>query len=233
LLFLLTAPARADLVISIESTSVGQGGQGTVDILLTSTAPMNTPDQFNGYGFQLQIVNNGTDNTQLAFAANQDFGYISDAALKPSYIFLGDSAAAEPPVSPIGAPGVTVYPNDTFTGTDSTADGQSVGVATGETFLLASLTVTTDTGAPPVARDSFTISLVPTSGSGSFFDNPNTFFDTFDTDSGTETSAVPFTSASGTVSVDAVPEPAALVLGLIGVFIVGAWRFASVRWGQG
>jgi hypothetical protein len=69
-------PARADLVISIGNASVAQGGAGTVDVFLTSTASSQAPDQVNNYAFQLQITNNGADNTQLAFSVNQDFGYI-------------------------------------------------------------------------------------------------------------------------------------------------------------
>jgi hypothetical protein len=59
----LAMPARADLVISIGSASVAQGGTGTVDVFLTSTASSGIPDLINNYGFQLQITNNGADNT--------------------------------------------------------------------------------------------------------------------------------------------------------------------------
>ena len=138
-----------------------------MDVLLTSTAGSQSPDLINNYGFQLQITNNGADNTQLAFSANQDFGYISNTGLNPAYLFLGDSFDAAPPSSPVGSAGQTVYPNDTFTGADSTYSGNPVSLSSGTTYLLASLTVTTATGASPGVGDSFTISLVPTSGSSS------------------------------------------------------------------
>jgi len=206
-------PARADLIISIGNASVAQGGTGTVDVLLTSTAGSQAPDLINNYAFQLQITNNGVDNTQLAFSANQDFGYISNSSFNPAYLFLGNSFDAAPPSSPVGSPGQTVYPNDTFTGADSTYSGNPVSLSSGNTYLLASLTVTTLTGASPLVGDAFTISLVPTS---------NTFFDNFDFNSGSELTATPFTSTSGTVNIvaAAVPEPSSIVTGLTALLIL-------------
>jgi hypothetical protein len=106
-----------------------------------------------------------------------------------------------------------VYPNDTFTGADSTYSGNPVSLSSGNTYLLASLTVTTLTGASPLVGDAFTISLVPTS---------NTFFDNFDFNSGSELTATPFTSTSGTVNIvaAAVPEPSSLVTGLTVLLIL-------------
>ncbi len=215
-------PARAGLIVSIESASVAQGGTGTVDVFLTSTAGSQSPDLINNYGFQLQITNNGADNTQLAFSANQDFGYISNTGLNPAYLFLGDSFAAQPPASPVGSPITTVYPNDTFTGADSTSSGNPVSLSSGTTYLLASLRVTTVTGAPPLIGDAFTISLVPTSDNGSLHTNPNTYFDNFDFNSGSELSFTSFTSTSGTVTIvaSAVPEPATIVSGLAALLIL-------------
>jgi len=180
----------------------------------------------NNYAFQLQITNNGADNTQLAFSANQDFGYISNGSLNPAYLFLGDSSAAQPPPSSIGSPGRTVYPNDTFTGADSSFSGNPVSLSSGNTYLLASLTVTTATGASPLIGDSFTISLVPTSGTGSLSANPNTYFDNFDFNSGSELSSTPFTSTSGTVNIvaTAVPEPSTIVSALTALLILAGFH---------
>ena len=187
-----------------------------------SVAQNHYKNLINNYAFQLQITNNGTDNTQLAFSTNQDFGYISNTSLNPAYLFLGDSSAAQPPPSPIGSPGQTVYPNDTFTGTDSTYSTNPVSLSAGTTYLLASLTVTTLTPASPLIGDSFTISLVPTSGSGSMF-AANTFFDNFNYGQGTETSYTSFTSTPGTVNIVsavAVPEPASIISGLTALLIL-------------
>ena len=84
-------PARASLVVMIDSTRFGRGEQdggrlchehGTVSL--------------DAYGFDLQIANSGLDGTQLAFATNQSFGYLNN----PSYVFYGDSNAAQTSTSP-------------------------------------------------------------------------------------------------------------------------------------
>jgi len=231
-LALSAAPARADLVLSIGSTPVAQGGTGTIDVLLTSTAPMSAPDAINFYGFQLQITNNGVDNTQLAFSSSQNFGYVSNASLNPAYVFLGDSLAAQSVPPFLGSPTQTVYPNDTFIGVDATNSTNPVLLSAGTTYLLAILSVTASTPAPPMTGDSFTISLVPPSGNGSISSNTNTVFDNFNFNTGTEVSATLYTSTSGTVSIvgAAVPEPASIVLGLAGLILpVGIMAFKRRR----
>jgi len=77
-----------------------------------------------------------------------------------------------------------------------------------------------------VAGDAFTVSLAPRSGTGSVFDNPNTYFDNFDFNSGTELSATPFTSVSGTVTItaSAIPEPASIISGLTALLIVAGFH---------
>ncbi len=212
----------AGLSISIGNASVAQGGTGTFDVLLTNTS--QSPDLINNYAFQLQITNNGVDNTQLAFSANQDFGYVSN---NPAYVFYGDSNAAQSSPPYIGGPPTqTVYPNDTFTGADSTFSGNPVSLSSGSTYLLASLTVTTLTGSSPLIGDAFTISLVPTSGTGSLYANPNTYFDNYDFNGGSELSPTPFTSTSGTVNIvgAAIPEPAAFISGLTALLILAGFH---------
>jgi hypothetical protein len=217
-------PARAELVISIQNTSVVQGDTGIVNVFLTSTATAQAPDLINNYAFQLQITNNGVDNTQLAFSANQDFGYVNaTASPTPPYVFLGDSFAAQSSPPFIGGPPTqTIYPNDTFTGVDSTFSGNPVSVSAGTTYLLTSLTVTTATGAAPISGDSFTVSLVPPTGNGSISAGTNTYFDNFDFNSGSELSATPYTSTSATVKITpaSVPEPASIISGLTALLVV-------------
>jgi hypothetical protein len=221
----IAAPARADLLLSIGSASVIQGDAGTFDVLLTSTASSHAPDLINNFGFQLQITNNGVDNTQLAFSANQNFGYLSDATLNPHYVFLGDSIGAGPPPSG-GIVTTTVYPQDTFVGFDSTASGNPVTLSSGTTYLLASLTITTLSGAPPMADDSFTISLVPATVDGSMNGSITTFFDNLDFTTGAALSTAPFKSAPGTVTIVAaeVPEPASIISGLTAIVVLGTIR---------
>jgi hypothetical protein len=211
------SPAHAGLTISIGSASVAPGGTAMVDVLISASSA----ESINFYGFQLQMTNNGSDNTQLAFSNTQDFSYISNAGLNPSYVFLNDSSAAQPPVSPIGAAFTTVYLNDSFSGTDSTNSGNPVSIAAGQTYLLAILSITTATEAPPLLGDSFTIGLVPGSGDGSVNTNSQTFFGNFNFNTGVEISAAPFTSTSGTVNIvgAAVPEPSSIVMGLAGLVL--------------
>jgi hypothetical protein len=229
----LASPASAGVVISIGSATVAEGKSATVDVWLShDPASANSSDAINNYGFRLLITNNGVDNTQLAFAGTQNFSYLTNTSLNPAYLFLGDSSAASPPTSAPGSSGTTHYPNDTWNGADSTASGNPVTVGSGDKFLLASLVLTASTAAPPMVVDSFTISLVPGSGNGSVTTNPFTYFDNFDFQNGTEQSAAPFTSTSGTITVAAsvVPEPASLVLASTGLLLAaGFWGARRLR----
>ena len=225
----LPIPARADLVVTIDSSSVPAGGTGTVDVFVASTGT----DTINSYGFDLQIANSGLDGTQLAFSSNQSFGYVNDS----SYLFYGDSNAAETSTAAgYTSSSATGYPNDTFLGLDYTADGNPVTLSSGTSYLLASLTVTTATGAPPAVGDTFSVSLVPTSGSGSLFAGSNTYFDVLNSNY-QETSYTAFSSNSGTLTIgpaSAVPEPASIVSGLAGLVVVAsAWGARRLRSSNG
>ncbi len=204
-------PARGDVVISFATTPVAVGGTGTVDVYLTS----NAPDMINGYGFQVQLSNLGLDGTQLQFTPNEDLSYVNN----PDYVFAGNS------YNLVGSTtsSMTGYPNDTFGAVDSTLNNNSspVTLTPGTPYLLASLTVTTipapPGGAAPMPGDSFSISLVPTSGDGSALGSSNTLFNNYDySGNNGEISATPFTSTSGTINIvaSAVPEPASIVSGL-------------------
>jgi hypothetical protein len=213
-------PARGDLMLTIGPATVSTGGTGYFDVTLTSNAAAASPDLINNYAFQLQITNNGVNNTQLAFDGTQNYSYLTDTTAPTPYLFLGDSFDAQPPASG-GSPTDTIYPNDTFTASDSTFSGDPVSLSSGTTYLLAQIRITTLTGAPPLATDSFTIHLVPASGSGSLFDNPNTYFDNFDFTIFNELSATPFSSIPGSVDVVAsVPEPSSVLCAAIGVAIL-------------
>jgi hypothetical protein len=78
------APARAELTISIDSTSVTSipvAGTGTIDVYISSTTGS---DQINNYGFALVISGSNPGMTQLQFIASPDpTGAVSD----PSYVF--------------------------------------------------------------------------------------------------------------------------------------------------
>jgi hypothetical protein len=212
-------PARADLVVSIGSTSIPQGGTGSIDVLLTSTASPSSPDLVNNLGFKLQI----TGPNELQFSTSQSFSYLTNS----QYVFFGDSTD-QMTSSPGGVVTKTVYPNDTFAGSDSTSSTNPVSLSSSNTpVLLARLSL--DAGITN-ASDSYTISLVPTAGNGSMANNASTFFDVFDFSTGGETSAVPFTSTPGTVNITApVPEPGSLVYGVSGLVLLAGSVGANRR----
>jgi len=220
LLPLFAAPARADFVVSIGSTTISQGGTGTLDVWLTSNAGSSSPDLLNNYGFTLQI----TGPNELQFSPAQSFNYLSSS----QYVFAGDSDD-QMTSSPGGTAATTVYSNDTFVGNDSTFSANPVSLSSTNTpVLLAALTLDATITNP---GDIYSISLVPSSGNGSINSSSQTFFDVVDfLNTGLETSAVPFTSTPGTVTIASasIPEPASIVSGLIAVLIlagvVGARR---------
>ena len=209
-------PARADLVISIGGATVPRGGSGVVDIFLSSTATSSSPDLLNNLGFTLQI----TGPNELQFTPTQDFSYLNS----PQYVFSGDSTD-QITSSPGGSVGTTVYTNDTFVVADSTFSGDPVSLsASSGQLLLATLSLNP---ASTNVGDSYTISLVPPAGDGSMNSSFSTFFDNFNFSTGTETSAVPFTSTPGTLTIaaTAIPEPATIVSGVTAILIL-----SSVHW---
>jgi hypothetical protein len=224
LLLLVATPARAGFVVSIGDASVPRGGTGTLDVWLSSTASSSSPDLLNNLAFTLQI---GGPN-ELKFSSSQSFSYLSSG----QYIFAGDSTD-QTTSSPGGTVAQTVYPNDTFVGNDSTNSGNPVSLSTANTpVLLAALTLDTTITS---LGDKYSISLVPSSGNGSMEGSSQTFFDVFDFSTGLETSAVPFTSMAGTVTITgaSVPEPSSLVSGFAGFVILalmhGAKRYSLKR----
>ncbi len=221
LLVLAAIPVRAGLVISVGSTSIVQGGTGSIDVYLSSTATPATPDQLDDYAFTLQIM--PIDAGNLAFSTPQGFAYLSS----PQYVFYGDSAdyiagiASPPPLG--GAVTQTVYNNDTFLGFDNTNSLNPVSLSTSSgPLLLASLSLDASITS---AGESFTVALVPTSGNGSMASGASSYFNVVDSNFN-EISAVPFGSTSGTVNIIAasVPEPASMVCALIGAAVIAACR---------
>jgi hypothetical protein len=217
-------PARANFVVSIGSTTVPQGGTGSLDVLVSSTASAASPDQLNNLAFTLQI----TGPNELRFSPTQSFSYLNSA----QYIFSGDSGDHTSGL-PGGTVANTVYTGDTFIGSDSAASGKPVSLsAASGPVLLAHLSL--DATITNVG-DSYTIGLVPPSGNGSINSSSFTVFDVFNSSTGAETSAVPFTSNPGTVTITAaaVPEPASIVSGLTGLALLagflGAYRLRHPR----
>jgi hypothetical protein len=215
-------PARADLVISIGTTTtpgpgtvdVAQGGTGTIGLWLSSTVSSGPPDVFNEYGLDVQI--SGPNFLHFAPTASQDFvSYLNNS----QYVF----------VQPFGMNnsfdwqnGITTgminsvsYANDTFVVSDSTNDLSTVSMTSNSGyFLLATLIVSAPTNDVNVG-DAYTLNLNIDSG--------NTFFDQFQV----EGSGVTVDSVStGQVMITAasVPEPSSIVIGLSATVILASLR---------
>jgi hypothetical protein len=218
------APARAGLVVSIANSTVAQGGTGSVEVDLTNNGTSSVA--INDYAIQLVIAPATGTFTQLAFTlpTSQQLAYLGDS----NYIFVNNSIAALAPPF-VGGPSQTVYNNDTFTAADSTADGNTVSIAAGQTYLLAILPITTLSQLDPQAGDSFGVGLNPAFGTGSNTGGASTYFDVLDSNNN-EISFVPFTSNAGTVTVSgsAVPEPGSIVAALQAI-LIGTGIFAARR----
>ena len=140
--------SRADLLVGIASPTVAAGGNGSIEVDITNTG--NSAVAINDYAIELVITPTNGTLTQLAFSTPTpaQLGYLTDPSAVPGYVFLNDSGDAAVPPSFIGGPGQTVYNNDKFSATDSTADGNPVTIGAGQTFLLAVLPLTTLTQQP-------------------------------------------------------------------------------------
>ena len=199
--------ARADFIVTVApNTNLAVGSSGYVPVYISSTAG----DLLQNTSFEFQVTTGGS--TRLEFTGSP--APASDPTFSnSSYVFFGNSSD-QTNASPLGASSQTVVPGDTFIGGDFTL-GNNV-VVPGSNVLLAELPVTSLTGLPPSVGDTFTISLVPTSGSGF---SGNTGFGDSDFNFGN------FTSIAGTVTIVAatVPEPAAWILGLValGACVIG------------
>ena len=170
----------------------------------------SSPDLLNNYAFTLQI----TGPHELEFSTSQSFDYLTSS----QYVFAGDSNN-QMTSSPGGTVTTTVYSNDTFVGNDSTFSGNPVFLSSANTpVLLAALTLDATITSP---GDSYTVSLIPASGNGSINSSTQTYFDLYNFNTGVETSAVPFTSTPGTVTISAatVPEPSSMALALTVILI--------------
>lgn len=214
-------PARAELTISFSSPSIQQGQMGTVDVYATS----DNNDTLNTFGFQVQV----SGPNDLQFVQPTADTWVNST--NPPYV-LQSEAPSYGATSTGDSVGTTSSLNDTYTGTNQTQSLNTVTLTTGTKYLLAVLTV--DTTGTNVG-DTYTISLVPSSGNGS--NNSNTavtFFDTVDLNFH-ETGYVGFTSTSGTITITpaSVPEPGSLVLGLSAMAMVAGVGAGRRRRGRG
>jgi hypothetical protein len=214
-LCLCSNPLRADFVISFDpNTNIAPGGSGYVNAYISSTTPGGQTLSQTSFEFALST----TGGTRLEFMSSP--APASDPTFSnPNYVFAGNSFS-ESNGFPLGSVQTASAPNDRFAGGDFPADfGFTVIDAMPK--LIASVPITTLTGLPPGDGDTFTISLVPASGSG--FTGQTGFFDALN-------SGQPFTSGIGTITITGItasPEPSALIL--VGTGVGLSWLVGRRR----
>lgn len=200
LLFLSPGSLQADFLISFDpNTLIAAGGSGYVNVYISSDAVGG--QTLNNTNFEFALTTAGS--TRLEFT-NSPSPSSDPTFANGNYVFFSDSGA-QANNFPLGTATTNTVPNDRFLGGDLTQSGSDV-LVTSTARLLAMVPVTAATGLPPAGGDTFTISLVPTTGAGGagpdgnsgFGDSSGNFF--------------PFTSTTGTITVTATPEPSALVL---------------------
>ena len=161
---LFTAPARADLTLFLQDTTVAQGGYGEMNIWIGSNNTAN--DVFSNYSFDLQI----TGPNVLQFAPNpfepstatpqtQNYNYLA----APNYIFPGDSLDGTTDSNGGALPGN--QNNQQFIGIDQSFSATNYAPANdmpGYTLLASVVLFAFDTN----VGDVYTVSLVP--GSNTF-----------------------------------------------------------------
>lgn len=124
-LFLFSVPARADIVLSIESVTGAPGSTGTFDVLLTNTGPSS--QNIAAFNFELT-----TANTDITFTD------VTTGTTTATYIF--PSSFFGPDIT-TNASGQTVEAGDA----DATFNGTDVG--SGATFGLGSVSYSIAGGA--------------------------------------------------------------------------------------
>lgn len=121
----LAGPARADIILSIESVTGAPGSSGTFDVLLTNTGPASQ----NIDAFFLEL---STSDTNITFT-----GVTTSTTTQP-YIFAGDSLFG--PIIATSGPGQVVDASDV-----SASSGNDVGL--GQEFGIGSVAYSIDPGA--------------------------------------------------------------------------------------
>ncbi len=195
--FTMGLPSMAGIVVTLGSTTIAQGGTGTIEVRISGSS--NVPDLLDNFDTTFQLIPVGNGNA-ISFVNPQSDSQLSD----PSYVFAGVSQNVVQG-NPMGAVG----PSNTFIGGDFSDDGlgnsNPVGVSNANDFLLYRFDI--DAG-NAVAGDQFLLQLT----SGSFLD------DTFN--------PFPFSvQGSGQISISAVPEPSTWALSSLGCLAAGYWQW--------
>jgi len=189
LLGLTASGARAELAISVGSSTVAPDGIGTVDITITP----NHGHTLSDFGLELQITPVGATSF-LQFTSSQPDPYGNS-----NYVFYNQSLKQLLDLPFWSVPSSPPSPLVSITGGDSSSLGY-VFIPKGSTEYLATVQFEAAPGA--TVGDKFTISLVNDPGQ-TYFDNKNG-------------QPLYYTSTPGTVMVvSAVPEPSSSTVVLL------------------
>jgi len=203
-------PLRAEFVISFDAnTNIAPGGSGFVNVYISSNSGPQTLSQTS---FILSLSPTGP--TRLEFQDSPPPA--SDPTYANSnYVFSGNNSLNQAFGAPLGT-------RQSFSGTNDRFGGGDLAllpvVVDATAKLLGMIPVTAASGAPPAPGSTFTISLVPTSGS-TIIDNTG-FADGIG-------NWQPFTSSTGTITVTATPEPSAMIL--VGTGVGLSWLIGRRR----
>lgn len=195
----IATPTQAGLIISIQNAQFTEGSNGSIDVLISSS----TPIELTSYSFEFLIEQVGATTSELRFADPQ-----SDSQLLSSnYVFAagsykrdGDPSNGIPPDA-IGSVGTKNFINDSFIGLDF-ATSTAYPMIGSQPSLLATLDFVSGPGVLGTkAGDEFRIRLV----SGPFTDFTDENF-----------SSIDYSSTDGKVQIiSAVPEPSSLSIFLL------------------
>jgi len=124
-MLLLSVPAKADIVLSLESVTGAPGSTGTFDVLLTNTGP--SAQNIAGFDFELTTAD-----------PNITFTGVTTATTTAAYIF---------PDSLFGPDIATLASGQTVDASDLDASGSGTDVGSGAIFGLGNVSFSIDPGA--------------------------------------------------------------------------------------
>lgn len=209
--------AHADFTVTVGSATITEGDTGFVDVMIRSDGASALPLASAGFTFNITATNNANTLEFISLqpqdqSAPPTAAYLTSYLVDPNYVFFGNSSDFDNKTAVGNVTSTLTGTNDQYDGGDSTFlnNGADLFVPTTDVLLIR-LSLTAALGSMPVAGDTFTIALTPSS----------TAFQTrADLDSGFRE---PYTPISGTVTISArsVPEPGSLMLIAFGFPTVG------------
>jgi len=188
--------ARADLVVTIDDGTVAVNGSGFVNVWIESTDPSGEDLFSYSLEFQITASPSNTGLNDLQFSDPQSGDFLTDS----DYVFAGVSESAGPPISAPSVVGTTLFAGDNV----NTTPGSNV-LVTQTKKLLIRLELSAQLLALEPG-DSYSVTLLNTGFTG---------FTRF-VDVTTGPAPVSFRSVSGLVTITAVPEPATMLLVVMG-----------------